>query len=81
MTATLLGRATLRQKLTGQCKRIDMLIQNLNYLKTAVEVLETGQATEANTIKIFKIMSEICAMNVQKMTQNLVDDKSPKCYN
>jgi hypothetical protein len=78
---TLLGVATLPAKPTGQCKRIDMLIQNLNYLKTAVEVLESGQATEANTIKILKIMSEICAMNVQKMTQNLVDDKSPKCYN
>ena len=60
---------------------INMTIQNLNYLKTAVEVLEAGQATEANTIKILKIMSEICAMNAQKMTQNLVDDKSPKCYN
>jgi len=58
-----------------------MLIQNLNYLKTAVEVLESGQATEANTVKILKIMSEICTMNVQKMTQILVDDKSPKCYN
>jgi len=58
-----------------------MLIQNLNYLKTAVEVLESGQVTEANTVKILKIMSEICAMNVQKMTQILVDDKSPKCYN
>ena len=71
---TLHGVATLLAKLTGQCKRIDMLIQNLNYLKTAVEVLETGEATEANTIKILKIMSEICAMNAQKMTQNLVDD-------
>jgi hypothetical protein len=59
----------------------NMLIQNLNYLKTAVEVLESGQVTEANTVKILKIMSEICAMNVQKMTQILVDDKSPKCYN
>ena len=53
-----------------------MLIQNLNYLKTAVEVLESGQATEANTVKILKIMSEICAINVQKMTESviLVDD-------
>ena len=58
-----------------------MLIQNLNYLKTAVEVLESGQVTEANTVKILKIMSEICVMNAQKMTQNLIDDKSPKCYN
>lgn len=60
-----------------------MLIQNLNYLKTAVEVLESGEATEANTIKILKIMSEICAINAHKMTESviLVDDKSPKCYN
>ena len=50
-----------------------MTIQNLNYLKTAVEVLESGQASAANTIKILKIMSEICAMNAQKMTQDLVD--------
>lgn len=49
-----------------------MLIQNLNYLKTAVEVLESGQATDANKIKILKIMSEICAMNAQEMTQALI---------
>ena len=55
------------------CKSKIMTIQHLNYLKTAVEVLESGQATEANTIKILKIMSEICAMNAQKMTQLLVD--------
>jgi hypothetical protein len=52
---------------------INMTVQHLNYLKTAVEVLESGQATEANTIKILKIMSEICAMNAQKITQILID--------
>ena len=52
-----------------------MLIQNLNYLKTAVEVLESGQATDANKIKILKIMSEICAMNAQEMTQALTATK------
>jgi hypothetical protein len=52
-----------------------MLIQNLNYLKTAVEVLESGQATDANKIKILKIMSEICAMNAREMTQALIATK------
>lgn len=51
-----------------------MSIQNLNYLKTALEVLESGTASEANTIKILKIMSEICAMNAEKMSQFLVDE-------
>jgi len=50
-----------------------MTVQHLDYLKTAVEVLESGQSSEVNTIKILKIMSEICAMNAQKMTQILVD--------
>ena len=50
-----------------------MTVQHLDYLKTAIEVLESGQSSEANTIKILKIMSEICAMNAQKMTQILVD--------
>jgi hypothetical protein len=50
-----------------------MTIQHWDYLKTAMEVLESGQASDANTIKILKIMSEICAMNAQKMTQLLVD--------
>jgi len=50
-----------------------MTIQHLDYLKTAIEILESGQSSEANTIKILKIMSEICAMNAQKMTQILVD--------
>ena len=67
---TLLGVATLLQKLIGAC---DMTVQHLDYLKTAVEVLESGQSSEVNTIKILKIMSEICAMNAQKMTQILVD--------
>ena len=50
-----------------------MTIQHWNYLKTAMEVLEAGQVSDANAIKILKIMSEICAMNAQKITQDLVD--------
>lgn len=50
-----------------------MIVQNLNYLKTAIEVLESGQSSEINTIKILKIMSEICAMNAQQLTQDFVD--------
>ena len=36
------------------------MITNLEYLRTALEVLESGESTEINTIKILRIMASIC---------------------
>lgn len=48
------------------------MINNLEYLKTAIEVLEEGQSpmTEA---KILRIMRDICEMNIQRIEMDLVD--------
>jgi hypothetical protein len=58
-------------------------ITNLNYLRTAVEVLETGESTEMNTIKILRIMASICMQNVERMQkefESLVDAKLARNY-
>jgi hypothetical protein len=49
------------------------MITNLEYLKTALAVLEEGQSTEVNTIKILKIMASICTQNAERMEADLVD--------
>lgn len=48
-------------------------ITNLEYLHTALEVLESGESTEANTIKILRIMASICQQNAERMESRLVD--------
>jgi hypothetical protein len=45
------------------------MITNLNYLRTALEVLESGESTEITTIKILKIMASICTQNAERMQQ------------
>jgi len=42
------------------------MITNLSYLKTAIEALEEGQLP-VNEIKILRVMSQICEMNVQRI--------------
>jgi hypothetical protein len=49
------------------------MITNLEYLKTALAVLEEGQSTEVNTIKILRIMASICTQNAERMEADLVD--------
>jgi Mn-dependent DtxR family transcriptional regulator len=57
------------------------MITNLNYLRTALEVLESGESTEVNTIKIFKIMASICTQNAERMEAALVDKVEDRLYN
>jgi len=57
------------------------MITNLEYLKTALEVLESGQSTEVNTIKILKIMASICTQNANRLEANLVDRIEDRLYN
>jgi hypothetical protein len=49
------------------------MITNLDYLKTALDVLDSGHSTEVNTIKILKIMASICTQNAERMEADLVD--------
>lgn len=57
------------------------MITNLNYLRTALEVLESGESTEANTIKILRIMASICIQNAERMEARLVDKVEDRLYN
>jgi len=56
------------------------MITNINYLKTAIGVLEEGQ-TPMTEAKILKIMRDICEMNIQRIEQNLVDKVEDRLYN
>lgn len=57
------------------------MITNLEYLKTALAVLEEGRSTEVNTIKILKIMASICTQNAQRLEADLVDRIEDRLYN
>jgi hypothetical protein len=49
------------------------MITNLAYLRTALEVLESGDSTEINTIKILKVMASICTQNAERLEKEFVD--------
>jgi Mn-dependent DtxR family transcriptional regulator len=57
------------------------MIKNLDYLRTALEVLESGSSTEVNTIKILRIMSSICTQNADRLELLLVDNIEDRLYN
>jgi len=58
-----------------------MMITNLEYLRTALEVLESGESTEVNTIKILRIMASICTQNADRLEARLVDRMEDRLYN
>lgn len=43
------------------------MIKNINYLKTAIEVLEDGTQTPDMEIKILKTMAQICQQNINRL--------------
>lgn len=57
------------------------MITNLEYLRTALEVLESGESTEINQIKILRIMASICIQNAERMEARLVDKVEDRLYN
>lgn len=56
------------------------MITNLEYLKTAIQVLEEGQ-TPMTTAKILRVMSQICEQNIKRIENNLVDQVEDQLYN
>ena len=55
------------------------MITNLEYLKTAIGVLEEGQ-TPMTEAKILRIMRDICEMNLERIETNLVDKVDERLY-
>lgn len=47
------------------------MITNLEYLKTALQVLESSESTPPDTIKILRIMASICQQNAERLQQHL----------
>ncbi len=56
------------------------MITNLQYLKTAIETLESGQ-TPMTERKILLIMRDICDMNIRRIEADLVDKVELRLYN
>ena len=59
------------------------MITHLDYLRTALEVLESGDSTEINQIKILRIMASICIQNAERMQKEFesrVDAKLARNY-
>ena len=55
------------------------MIENLNYMKTAVEVLEEG-TSEMNQLKILKVVKQICEKNIQQIENELIDRVETKLF-
>lgn len=57
------------------------MITNLEYLKTAIEVLGAGDQTPMTEVKILRVMAQICEMNIRRIEDNLVDSVEDRLYN
>jgi|688.fasta_scaffold1598333_1 hypothetical protein len=57
------------------------MITNIEYLKTALEVLSAGDQTPMTERKILRIMSQICEMNIRRIETELVDKVEERLYN
>jgi len=55
------------------------VIENLNYMKTALEVLEGGTSL-MNQMKILKVVKQICEKNIAKIENELIDRVETKLF-
>jgi hypothetical protein len=55
------------------------VIENLNYMKTALEVLEGGTSL-MNQMKILKVVKQICEKNIQQIENELIDRVETKLF-
>ena len=55
------------------------MIENLNYMKTALEVLEGGTSL-MNQMKILKVVKQICEKNIAKIENELIDRVETKLF-
>ena len=57
------------------------MINNIDYLRTAVEVLAQGDQTPMTEAKILRVISQICEMNIARIETDLVDSVDELLYN
>lgn len=57
------------------------MITNIEYLKTAIEVLSAGDQTPMTERKILRIVAQICEMNIRRIETELIDSVEDQLYN
>ena len=57
------------------------MITNIEYLRTAIEVLGAGDQTPMTERKILRIVAQICEQNIARIETNLVDTVEDRLYN
>ncbi len=51
------------------------------YLKRAVEALESGEHSEMSQVKILRTVEQICGRSATELERNLVDRVEDRLYN
>ena len=57
------------------------MVTNLEYLKTAIEALESSETTLWDQRKILKVVAQICEKNINRIETDLVDKVENRLYN
>ena len=58
-----------------------MTLEEFQYLKRAVEALESGEHSEMSQVKILRTVEQICGRSATELELNLVDKVEDRLYN
>jgi hypothetical protein len=58
-----------------------MTPEEFQYLKRAVEALESGEHSEMSQVKILRTVEQICGRSAIELEHNLVDEVDIRLYN
>ncbi len=58
-----------------------MTLEELQYLRRAVEALESGEHTQMGQLKILRTIEQICGRSATEIELNLVDKVDNRLYN
>ncbi len=58
-----------------------MTLEELQYLRRAVEALESGKHTQMGQLKILRTIEQICGRSATEIELNLVDKVDNRLYN
>ncbi len=58
-----------------------MTLEEFQYLKRAVEALESGEHSQMSQVKILRTVEQICGRSATELELNLVDKVEDRLYN
>ncbi len=58
-----------------------MTLEEFQYLKRAVEALESGEHSQMSQVKILRTVEQICGRSATELERNLVDKVEDRLYN